>query len=466
MRLFALTGLLLGGAISFAQADPTMGETNATVSPEAPRTMFDSTQPAEAQVPGLHQAWLNEHDPAKRKALAGELIQAVIHEFVSQEPEIVAEVARDGAPENDLQIPANVRTVGLSPLTALAGAHADSGQYPRSPVFRRLSADRVEAWTAKEGWLFDNHGRMVADVKVPRRDGSGREWFGAFLPNGAWITTDLWENDKQLSRFTAQGSWKWELEGTKILAELPKAKPMPNDGDEPIYPSIGWARADKTGRRWLVCLGTEFSRAAALVTPTGKVLSVPEDASVWQEVYPRAMGVRGFYIALTIESDDGKVGLNRSEAGHGIEVGWPTYDLSNQWSVVIPDGDDQFGFWPGAHDTFIEADEASHVWFFDARGKYEGEILGSYLADSANGTDLLFQDGRDDVVQVHRGKGGLIATEARRFTWPDGSQAVPLAMYDGLKLGFFLRGTGMEGTSDDARRARGAAEIVLAKWKD
>src|SRR5260221_4104813 len=226
----------------------------------SPKTTFDSSSPAEPQVLILHNAWAAEHDPAKRRDLAGQLVEAVIHEYDKQQPKVADEVARDGAPKTEIKPSAPARDTKLDPLTVLTGVHSDPDHYPRSPVFRRMTANRLEVWTSKEGWLFDGNGKKLAEVSVPRRDGAGREWFGAFLPDGTWITTDLRDGDKQLNCFSSSGKWKWELPGSKILLQLPKPKLVPNQVDEPVYPSIGWARVDKTGRRWLVCLGADWER--------------------------------------------------------------------------------------------------------------------------------------------------------------------------------------------------------------
>jgi hypothetical protein len=412
-----------------------------------------------------------EHDPAKRRDLAEQLVDAVIHEYNNPQTDIVDEVARDGTPKNEIKSSAPVRTVTLGPLTVLSGVNANPDQYPRSPVFRRISSNRIELWTSNEGWLFDGKGKLLADVKVPRRDGDGREWFGAFLPDGNWITTDIWKEDKQINAYDANGKWRWEVLGDKILSQLPRTA----TGDDPEYPQkplIEWARADRKGNGWLVSVGANGLSSFALVNEKGAVKALPASASLWGLVYPRAMGVRGMYSSLYIDSGDGKETLHFESASHGVYVGWPNYDLSNKWRVVISEGNDQFGFWPHSHDVYIEGQQSvpepwhlpPRVWFFSADGKYKGEVIGSRLGDAANGRNLLIQDADDQVVQVESKATGLAIRDVCTFTWPEGTTAVPLAVYDDLKIGFFLRGPGMQGLTDDARRARAGAEVVLAKW--
>jgi hypothetical protein len=479
----------------FAAAYTGSAQTNSPASPPATNAAastarFDENADAATQVPILHQAWAAEHDPAKRRDLAAQLVQAVIHVYEHQPIDIADEVARNGLPRNEIAPPPTAMDAPLTPLVTLDAVHTNEGDYPPSPVFRRLSAHRIEAWTPREGWLFDAQGKLVADVHVPRRDGAGREWFGAFLPDGAWITTDLWNDDRQLNAYTPTAVWQWELPGTKIVAALPK--PETSTNNEPVVPTIGWARADSTGRKWLVGVGLDYTRGFALVDPDGHVQPLPNDTSLWSMVYPRSMGVRGYYIHLYIDSDDGRTTLSQDSAGHGVEVGWPTYSLSRSWSAIINGGTDRFGFWPESHRIYVEAESrgpdpwhAPHeVWFLDANGKYEAEVTGSYLADAANGRDLLLKDAGDRVLRVVSGKNGVSISGARTFTWPDGSVAVPLAVYDDLHLGFFLRTPAppaapgppplqapaappvpaLTGFDDNSRSARTAADIVLAQW--
>ena len=52
----------------------------------------------------------------------------------------------------------------------------------------------------------------------------------------------------------------------KNHAQLVKEKRLPpvsGGDDDPYRPSFGWARADKTGRQWLVSLGTDQYRGYA-----------------------------------------------------------------------------------------------------------------------------------------------------------------------------------------------------------
>jgi hypothetical protein len=469
MRFSAFFGLFfLGVACGYLPSRTNAAASVAPISVNTAETEPDAD--LSAKIDTLHQAWASEHDPAKRHDLGEQLVDAVIRDYAHQPVEVADEVARDGAPRNLILPPASAETIAITPLTILNGAHMELDD-PRSPVFRRITANRLEAWTSTEGWLFDGQGRLLVDVKVPRRDGTGREWFGAFLPKGNWITTDIWANDQQLNCYSPSGKWKWELPGAKILTKLPKPNPYEGEWNEPI---IDWGRSDRTGRKWLVSVGANLTRGFALVNSDGHVQPLAYDVSLWSLIYPRAMGVRGGYVAFYIDSDDAKISFHFNTVAHGPFCTWPNFSLSPGWSKTIYEGTNNFGFWPQSHDVYVEVPDrvpepwhtSPNTWFFAKSGKYQGEIAGSYLADAANGHDLLLKDESDHVLQVANQKTEIFVAKSRAFTWPDGTQAVPLAIYDDLKLGFFLRGPGTLGFTDDARRACADAQIVFAHWKD
>ena len=459
-RFTVLLASLALPSLAFAQGYIFAGQTGTA-------QLYNGAAPAEPQVPRLYAAWKAERDSARRAEIGRDLVDAIIHELDLPQLTIADEVARDGLPVRVIATPPAEKHT-LNPLALLVGARASDDAWPASPVFRRLADDRVEAWTSREGWLFDGTGKLLTHVNIPRRDGTGREWFGAFLPDGTWITTDLWEQDEQINAFSAHGKWLWELKGADILKQLPPA----DKERASAKPLICWARADRIGQGWVVCVGEEDATACALVAESKTVAPVPDGEDAWSVVYPRAMGTRGFFISLGISSDDGELILSRGEAGHGAGVGWPTYSTTpGDWSRVIRSGDHKFGFWPRSHALFIEAqgDEflsPHRVWFFDDDGRYAGEIGGSYLGDAANKYGLLVTVPGGSVATLMPGSRGPTATQTRTFTWPDGTRAVPLAIYDDLHLGFFLRGRQIADTNPEtARRASAAAAIVVAKWR-
>jgi hypothetical protein len=436
---------------------------------------FNREASGDAQIKPLYQAWLAERDHRKRQELADQVIESIMHDYDNPPLTLADEVARDGLPVHIISPPTSVERVKLRSLFLLPNAHRDEMEEPGSPVFRRFATNRIEAWVPAEGWLFDGAGKLIEQAKVPRRDGGGREWFGAFLPNGWWITTDLWDNDRQLTCFDPQGDPRWELPGQKLALAIDAI----NHSGAP-NPSVGWARADRTGNAWLVSVGWNGMVGYAVVTPRRGMRALPNDAKLWRQVYPRSMTVRGMYTELFIDSDDGKATLSREEAGHGVGVGWPLFTLGKQrattfdepdratWRMVLHNGGDSFGFWPGSHETFIEsttdAREPDRTWFFDENGRYEGEATGDYLADAANGHDLLLLNHETEVDTVRRGTEVPAVVKARKFIWSDGTPAIPLALYDGLRLGFFLHTKKSATDLATDRTMRTAAAIELASW--
>lgn len=428
---------------------------------------LDYTTPAGFQIPALHHTWLAEHDPAKRRIAAQELIQAAIWDQDDQGnsrcPDVIDEVTRNGAPKRMIAPSAPIHTVKLEPVFRLPISYMD--QDSTGANFRRITKGRFEAWSPKAGWLFDAQGKLLTSVIVPRRDGSGREWYGAFLSDGTWITTDLWDDDKQLNAFTPKAEWKWELPGTEIIDSVLQSKPNPRSLDESIRPSIGWARADKTGRRWLVSVGIDETRCYALVDAEKKMEPLSDSTNFWNIVYPQAMGIRGTYSKSYIMNEDGRRMLVRTGTYHNIGVLWPIYSLPSRGNVVIAYGDMPFGFWHGSHEVYVQAGfNPTLVWFFDADGAYDGQIVGSYLAQAGNGRDLLLEETDGKVLRVSHGTKGLTVSEAQSYCWPDGTQATPVAVYDDLHLGFFLKKPGLQAVDDGGRKAPTHAETVLARW--
>jgi len=193
-----------------------------------------------------------------------------------------------------------------------------------------------------------------------------------------------------------------------------------------------------------VSVGEDLNSDEAIVDRHGKFVPLPEKVGLWQLVQPRAMGPRGVYNHVYISSDDNRVGLHRDEPAHGPECGWSTYDLSGcQNEIRLSAENNNLGFWPGSHDVFIVDGQdggTQKTWFFDQHLGYEGEMDGTYFADAANGRDLLILGMENQLIEVSRASGEVKATGARQFNWPDGTIAMPTAVYDDLHTGFFRRG--------------------------
>ena len=427
---------------------------------------LDYTRVTGVQVPALRSAWLAEHDPAKRQAAAAALIHAVIslQDGNGEGPfqDIFDEVIRDGLPKYELTTPKGFQSLRLKPLFQFPQWQDEF--YPDRALFRRITKNRFEAWNWKSGWLFDGEGKLLNSVTVPRRDGHGQKWLGAFLADGSWMTTDLWEDDKQLNAFTPEAKWKWELDGTDIVDRISHAKLLP-DGQTPES-SIGWARADRSGHNWLISVGTDETRAYALVGLGGEVHPLSDKTNLWNLVFPLAMGVRGTDNKSYILSQDGRRVLIRTGTYHNIGVFWPIFSLPNRGNVVIPSGYFDFGFWPNSHRIFVQADYSPHqIWIFGPNGKYEGQVEASYLGEADNGRDILVQNGNGEVLRISVQGANLIVAACRSFLWSDGTPAIPVALYDDLHCGFFLRGSNLQRTSEDVLERRGTANVVLASWR-
>lgn len=132
--------------------------------------------------------------------------------------------------------------------------------------------------------------------------------------------------------------------------------------------------------------------------------------------------------------------------------------------VVLPNGNDVFGFWPGGQNLFIgtekefgiggpklrggaeEYPDADKTWFFDRRWRLQGWTRARRLADAADGRSMLLRtDGDSRIVTLGPDRR---ASEVRRFAWPDGGTADAVTLFDDLRLGLFVR----------------SGKLVLAGW--
>jgi hypothetical protein len=384
-----------------------------------------------------------KHDDETRD----QLIQAAV---LSEQPEIVEEVAAGGdvasmeikLPSGELKIQAKIiRNLGEIPSIPY-GDKMDC-------VIRRMTKTRFEAWTPKHGWLFDPAGDVVNEARPPRRDGIGREWHGAFLPDGRWITTDLWEMDKTLYFFSYAG---------KCLKERKVADLAPPSTDDALgsLNLIGWARCDKLGKGWVVSVGDGPGRGWVFVSPQGTVRQLEEADAPWKLCFPRDLEPKGMYTSLRKPDDDFKREITFDRPGHGAWCDTPTYSWheSTDSRKVIPGGDSNFGFLPGSHNVFIgasdydtgnvEKERALKTWFFEESGKCLGWIRAAYLADSADQRATWYFDAEYCVVPLGA---GLKPQTPMRFVI-EGVNARPVKLFTDLRLGFFYTGR----------------KLVLARW--
>jgi hypothetical protein len=461
--LFPLALAMGGGAFAQDTTNAASGSTSTNVTGDS----YDDWQAqAKQKTQDAYKLWVVEKSQARQSDVSSDLIADAVE---SGDKNIVAEVLRGGPHREKLVLlPKETTQVVVQKLSTLEGvtsAQDDASQYDHSsnPIFRRITANCFEAWTPTDGWLFDAKGKLLRHVKVPRRDGTGRKWYGAFLPSGRWITTDLWNDDRQLNCYDSAGKNIWELRGRNMI--FPPTDPAakepapgaadPGEDEDPVR----WARSDKDGKGWVACPGF-YDPQYVWVSPEGKPKPVPGN-NPWALTYPRAMLAKDTpQHTLGIPSDDGTQILGQTFAWHGNWIDFPTYRVAS-WprDDVIPEGDVYFGFWPGSHDAWVEADHVTYdhmgnqgasekkIWFLDENGKYVAEMNDvSWLGDAADGKSLLVHDAQHRAVTI---SAGPKAIRMRQFE-AAGQVLMPVALYDDLKLGFFLD--------------PGVSGIVLARW--
>jgi len=190
-------------------------QTNLAPQP-SPTNASTASQPADPFA-GLTATWLHQRDPKLRLQAAQVLVDAAIHDQTgTDDTSVVENVARDDKPAHVIDPPAAQKII-LHPVFDLGfTCDATPPDKQTRPVFRRVANHRLEVWIPNEGWLFGAKGELLTHVTVPRKDGAGREWYGAFLPDGTWVTTDLWEHDKELNCFDAHGKMEMDAEGRQI----------------------------------------------------------------------------------------------------------------------------------------------------------------------------------------------------------------------------------------------------------
>jgi hypothetical protein len=379
--------------------------------------------------------------------LRNELIDAAVR---AEQPEIVEEVAAGGdVASMEIKLPPDARQIvakSLRSFTEIPGIPYSNGVM--DCVIRRMTKTRFEVWTPKHGWLFNAKGQLVNEALPPRRDGIGRGWHGAFLPDGRWVTTDLWEMDKTLTFFSPGGKFSKEIKAVKLAP--------PKKDDEWSLSLIGWARCDRHGEGWVVSVGDGPGRARVFVKPDGSFRELSDGNAPWKLCYPRDLEPKGMYTSLSRPSDDCKQTVWFEVPSHGAWCGSPTYHWSEKDDdgKVIPDGDSNFGFLPGTHDVFIGASDGDNgdeekprklkTWFFSNDGKCRGWVRAAYLTDSADGKAMWFLDEENCVVALSL---DLKQQSRTRFVI-GGENARPVKLFTDLRLGFFSIGK----------------RLVLARW--
>ncbi|MDR1304944.1 MAG: hypothetical protein LBK76_06940 [Verrucomicrobiales bacterium] len=418
------------------------------------------------KIDAVYQAWLGERNRDKKDELENEITHAVIHRLFDRY-ELLDQIAAGGKfREGEIKVPPSAATVTVQKIRVF-GANADRGidyGHGRAWVIRRMTKKHFELWSPKRGWLFAADGALLNTAGVPRRDGDGRGWYGAFLADGSWVTTDIWDMDRTLHFYSRAGKWLKEMSVGQLLKPVPMtndANGLPRTFDS--IPLIAWCRVDRKGENFLVSIGSDLGLGLVRVSADSAVLLLKNPR---RECYPRDLEPKGTGRFNAISNDDGKVALSRSEAGHGAEVGFPDYNSNKGLAVIIREGisnayASSFGFWPDSDNVYINADSAGEVapdggpvfrhrgnmcWFFRTSGKFAGWVQAARLADADDGESMLFDAGRGKVVTI---SDDFKVTAARQFRWPDGGAALPEKIFPDLKLGFFWDGQ----------------ELILARWR-
>lgn len=367
------------------------------------------------------------------------------HAIRGDRPDLVERIfSNDKLAETEIkaELPATACEVTIRDTAPFKSEMKKSGEY--ATVWRRITKDRFEIWTPVSGKLFDAKGNLRNEVKVHRGDGWGREWYGAFLPDGRWITTDIDELDKEVTAFSAKGKRLWVVKGAKLAPST--GKEMEEMSSLPL---IAWARSDKTGKAWIVSVGSDRGRGYAKLTPDGKWQKIEDP---WTACLPQQLRSRGMYTDRFTMSDDGKLMINRTEASHGIHVGWPHYNFNNT-VIMIPNGDD-FGFLPDAWSAFVEGDcgplvtaagestkermeerKDERVWLFDSKGVYQHWTKGRTVGASLASGGLWVRQLDDTCVLLEK---GYTMKSRRSFSTKKQAALVPVELHDDIGLGMFL----------------------------
>ncbi|MDB6174117.1 MAG: hypothetical protein JWL59_3428 [Chthoniobacteraceae bacterium] len=367
--------------------------------------------------------------------------------------EVIAEVIADGRlAETRVKVPAKAKTVTVEPRREIKKGPNGTGHI----VWRRITPSRFEVWNSARGYLFDAKGNLVHSAKPPRKDGYGREWLGAFLPDGHWITTELLESDGRVYIFDAKEHCTREIKAGNLLEEgATHGKPL----------LVPWARSTKDGDEWLVRIGSEEGLGEVLLKADGTSRPAKAPPSLWQRCMARQLGIRltGGITGYTNESDDGAVQMHSQQPGHGNGVGNPEYELVSATDTValgnIPSDGRIFGFWPHSHACHVFNDQ--FTWFFDASGKYQGWVEGQRVGDAADGKLMIFRQTDGACITVSP---DLHALGRQRFVLPNGHQLYPLELHPDIGLGVFV--TKAPGEHDELTdNLLGSRKVIIGRWK-
>lgn len=340
--------------------------------------------------------------------------------------------------------------------------------FSQSPIWRRITAGAFEIWTPRKGWLFNSKGELLNSAAPPRNKSGGRQWFGAFIPDGRWITTELLADDGRIYVFDRKGRCTREIKAGALLENDPGAI---RDAKPEIVP---WARSTGDGKGWVVRVGSEEGRGESLLNPDGTWSKLSDSSSPWRHCMARQLGVRlsGGICNYRVESEDGAWWLESEQPGHGTDVGNPLYQVSRKGDIddqrfitvgKVPGSGNGFGFWPHSRNIYILGED--RTWFFDASGNYQGWIAGVRVGDSRDGDGMIFRLNDNQCVSVSP---ELKVTSTLRFDMADGRKILPLELYPEIGLGVFAlckKGSSEKAQFGDTQSLVDASSgLVLATW--
>jgi len=470
MRLFKTIAMIgLAGCLHAEEVGTNSLTTNATSVPatEISWESFRTNLWGEDALPYAHlalKAWYQEQDPKKKEAIGDTVLDLANR---AENGDIAYELLT-GKPleHSELVVPTNAIPMNLEVLKEWDISEHQYDIHFYDDVVRRVGLSNFELWTPTNGWLFDAQGKQVNEATVHRRDGSGREWYGAFLPDGQWITTELWGEDNRIYQFSKSGKFVNSF-------HVGMAR---------------WARASESGKDWVVGMNegygdTFFDKDADLkISPWGwkqrfyrllkkchlpvkesSCRSVEKIADAREFVSPRELGCRGFFCDMKAQSDDRNSVVGFEAAGHGRWCFWIHYQMKSplsDWGHCIPQKNyENFGFFPGSLTTWIGETKYPHrpehdgetfrSWIIDPNGKVLGWVPAERVADDPDGHRMWFVDARGYLLKVDADG---VVSEVLHPTLPgaSGNEApFPHVLFPDLKLGFFYTKPG---------------HLVLARW--
>lgn len=395
------------------------------------------------------ELWLHEGDPARKKVLRTELYDTArsIQDEFSAKVFHELELGRS-LEEATRALPTSSTGVQLRTVCPLDGVTTEVS-WQSEVIFRKVGPRHVEAWTSSTGYLFASDGKLANKARVPRRDGYGREWYGAFLSDGSWATTDLWSNDRQFHIFSSRGHFVRSLR-------------MPC--------TVARARADSKGTAWVVRSWRvdDFPDCGSHLYHIRRNGVIRDLGEHFASVVPsREVGpmMQDHFVIRELLSDDGSHLLRWTTQAHGYGAMWGNYYLMTAARARARDaftGDDattsagyiydrhiyqagDYGFFPRSLQAWIVT--SNGTWILEPSGEVQAVFPGQVLGDAADGKSLLLvgEDGRVFTVSPD-----VNLSIARKFKHAKHGAAYPVALFDEMRLGFF--------TVEDG------GTVLLGKW--